>query len=130
MRESNSIAVEIENAPAVREIDVVDDGLSERLQNIHRRRPERRDCDERLSHAIGQRTQTLRDDGAQARGQRCVDGVGADGPLRQRMSQLERKEGVAAGRSVHADEHGSRQCEPETAPHEPMDRADRERLDR
>ena len=129
MRESNPVAVELEQAPSLRELDVIDDGASQRLQHGHRRRSKRGDSDERFPHATGQRTQALRYDGPQAFGQRQVDAVDTDGAVRQSTSQLEREEGVTAGGPVHADENRSGQCEPEPTPQEPVDCADREWLD-
>ena len=129
MREANPVAVELEDASSERELDVVDDRASQRLENGHGGRSECRDGNERLAYATGQRAQALRDDGAQAFGQRDVNIVGADRAVGQSPSQLEREERVPAGCPMHADDNGSRQCEPELAPQKPVDCADGERPD-
>jgi hypothetical protein len=82
MRKSNPVAVELEHASSLRELEVVDDGASQRLQDGDRRRRECRNGDQRFPHGARQRAQALRDDGAQAFGQRHVDVVGADGAVR------------------------------------------------
>ena len=70
------------------------------------------------------------DDRAQALGQLDVGVVGADRALDERTPQLEREERVSPGDRVDAHDHGPRQRDPEPAPQQPMDRPDRERLDR
>ena len=85
---------------------------------------------ERLPDASGQCAQPLGDDRSQALGQLDVGVVGADRALDERTPQLEREERISPGDRVDTHDHRPRQRNPQPAPQQPMDRPDRERLDR
>ena len=127
MRETDPVAVELEDTPLAGQLDVGDGGRRERLEQRHRRSGERGHGDERLAHLRGQRAEPLRDEGAKALGQKDVDTVGADRAVGQRAPDLEREERVPARGLVHSHEHRPGQVERQPTPQEPVDRPDRQR---
>ena len=94
MGEPNPFAVELDHASSLGELDVVDGGASQRLQQRHRRCRERRHGDERLPDASGQCSQALRYYRSQTLGQLDVGVLGADRALDESTPQLEREERV------------------------------------
>ena len=125
MRETDSLAIELENPLLHGALDVVDGSRGQRLQQRHCRNRERGDGDERLAHTRRQRAHPVRHDTSQAVRQRDVHAVGADRAVDERASDLQREERVPARSLVHAHEDRPRQIEPEPIPEKPVDRPNR-----
>jgi len=127
VREADPVAVELEDAAALRPLDVVDRLGRERFQQRHRGSAEGRDGDERVSHTPRQRVEARCDNALQALGEGHRPAVRHDRAVRQRAPELERVERVAAGGLVHAHERGPRQVQRQSPPEHPVNRADGER---
>ena len=130
MGESNPVAVELDHAPSLGELDVVDTGASQRLQHCHRRCRERRHGSERVPDACRQDAQPMGDDRPQALGQLDAGIRGADRAVDKSTPQLHREERIAPGDPVNTHDHRPRDGDPEPPPQQPMNRSHRERLDR
>jgi hypothetical protein len=102
MSESNPVAVELDHAPSLGELDVVDTGASQRLQDCHRRCRERRHGSERLPDASRQDAQPMGDDRSQALGQLDVGVRDADRAVDKSAPQLDREERISPRSCEHA----------------------------
>ncbi len=130
MRESDPVAVELEHPAFSGNLDVVDGGASERLKQCDRWRCECGDCDERFPDACRQRSQPVGHESAQALRQGHIVGVSPDRPVDDLAAELESEERIPACGLIDPDERGSRQREREPTPEKPVDRSDRQWLDR
>jgi len=102
MREVDPVAVELDHALLLGELDVVDNGSRQRLEQRHRGSCNGGDSNERLADTRWQRAQPLHHEGAQALGQRDVRAIHADRPPADRAPELECEERVSTRDVVHA----------------------------
>src|SRR6266516_2168754 len=130
MREVDPVAVELDHALLLGELDVVYNSSRQRLEQRHRGSRKGGDRNERVADTRRQRTQPLRYERAQALGQRDNPAIHADRAPGDRAPELEREERVSTRDLVHAHQLRSRQVERKATPEEPMDRPDGKGLDR
>jgi hypothetical protein len=102
MREVDTVAVQLDHALLLGELDIVDNASGQRLEQRDRGSCNGGDRNERLADTRRQRTQPVHHKGAQALRQRGIRAIHANRAPADRAPELECEERVSTHDLVHA----------------------------